>query len=698
MANILVTGGDGFLGSYVVEELLKDHDNHVTVLSNTPKKKKRHDAGFIDCDIRNKNGLLDKIKDFDIVYHIAGNIRTSKTDDKQLHYGINAIGTRNMLEACSRNGIKRFVFISTCEVYGNIRKEHIGEDEKIKPENDYARSKAQAEIYCGKCAKLKKMKVTIIRPSYIYGYGQSPERLFPKLIASALEKGGKINDNKKLGLSPDSGGYDFVYVKDAAKGIALLGQNGQEKHLEVYNISSGKFTSTKEVFDAVKELTGYKYNGYQQASSSKVNEKYSLLIEKAKKKGYAQKYSLRGGIADFIERYKMERGQAEDKRIKGWKIPLFRIYSDKKDIDAVSKVIKRGSSWAEGPEIRLFEKKMGSYIGSRFALAFNSGTSALHSLLLAHDVKGKDVIVPSFTFISTANAILLAGGKPKFAELEPETFGLDAEDVKKRINGSTKAIIAMHYMGFPSKDIGELRKIADDYNILLIEDAAEALGASINGKKAGTFGDSAIFSFCQNKVITTGEGGLMITKAEEIYRKCRLIRSHGRAETGEDYFSSVGNEDYVEIGYNYRMPTVLASLGISQLDKIEKIIGKRRKIVEFLDKSISKFDEITTPKKIKGHYQIYQMYPILLENEKIRNELQKYLVKKRIMSKVYFNPVHLKTVYREKYGYKRGDLPKTESISKRVLALPIYPDLSNKDMEYIASSINDFFNSKGGQI
>src|SRR3989338_152626 len=176
-----------------------------------------------------------------------------------------------------------------------------------------------------------------------------------------------------------------------------------------------------------------------------------------------------------------------------WKIPLFRIYSDKKDIDAVSKVIKRGFSWAEGPEIESFERKTASYLGSRFALAFNSGTSALHSLLLAHDVKGKDVIVPSFTFISTANAILLAGGKPKFAESEPETFGLDAGDVEKKINDNTKAIIAMHYMGFPSKDIGKLRKIADERNVLLIEDAAEALGASINGKKMGTFGDSAIF-------------------------------------------------------------------------------------------------------------------------------------------------------------------------------------------------------------
>lgn len=183
----------------------------------------------------------------------------------------------------------------------------------------------------------------------------------------------------------------------------------------------------------------------------------------------------------------------------------------------------------------------------------------------------------------------------------------------------------------------------------------------------------------------------MTTKTEEIYRKCKLIRSHGRAETGDNYFSSVGNEDYVEIGYNYRMPTVLASLGISQLNKIEKIIRKRRKIAKHLDKILSKLKEVTIPKKIKGHCQIYQMYPILLENEKIRNDLQRYLVKKQIMSKVYFNPVHLKSFYRRRYKYKEGYLPNTESLSKKVLTLPLYVSMSKGDLDYISRSVKEFF-------
>ncbi len=142
-----------------------------------------------------------------------------------------------------------------------------------------------------------------------------------------------------------------------------------------------------------------------------------------------------------------------------WKIPLFKTYSDEEDVEAVAKVLRRGTYWANGPEIEKFEKKIADYLGVKYALTFNSGTSALHTLLLAHDVKGKEVIVPSFTFIATANTVILAGGKPVFAESEPDTFGLDAEDVEKRITNKTKAIIPLHYGGFPSRDIEKLREI-----------------------------------------------------------------------------------------------------------------------------------------------------------------------------------------------------------------------------------------------
>jgi perosamine synthetase len=375
-----------------------------------------------------------------------------------------------------------------------------------------------------------------------------------------------------------------------------------------------------------------------------------------------------------------------------WKIPLFKIFSDEKDINAVNKVLKRGSSWAVGPEIEEFEKKISSFIGRKYALAYNSGTSALHCALEAIGIKGKEVIVPSFTFISGVTPVIMAGGKPIFAETETETFGLDSKDVIRKITPLTKAILAFHYGGIPSKDINKLRNICKEKKIFLIEDAAESIGSSIENIKVGSFGEIAMFSTCQNKVLPTGEGGILVMDSENLYQKCKLLRSHGRVEEQKDYFSNIKDNDYISIGYNYRMPSIIAALGISQYEKINWIISKRREIAKKFTKELSNIKQISCPKEILGHFQIYQMYTIKLPSKEIRDNLQINLSKKGIMSKVYFNPVHLKTIFIKKYGCKKGDLPITEDLSNRVLNIPLYPTMSEEESDYLLNSIKEFFN------
>jgi len=246
-----------------------------------------------------------------------------------------------------------------------------------------------------------------------------------------------------------------------------------------------------------------------------------------------------------------------------WKIPLFKTYWEEDDIESIAKVIRRGAYWAIGPEINKFEEEIANFVGVKYALVFNSGTSALHSVLLAHGITSGEVIVPSFTFIATPNSVLLSGAKPIFAEIESETYGLDIEDVKKRINKKTRAVIPIHYGGLACKDIKAIKEITEDYNILLIEDAAESLGSKIDGEMVGTFGQSAMFSFCQNKIITTGEGGVIVTNSRDMYEKMKLIRSHGREEKkSDDYFSTTKNMDYIQIGHNFRMSTMSAALGL----------------------------------------------------------------------------------------------------------------------------------------
>ena len=372
-----------------------------------------------------------------------------------------------------------------------------------------------------------------------------------------------------------------------------------------------------------------------------------------------------------------------------WKIPLFKIYWDEEDVEAVTEAIKAGMNWAVGSNVEKLEKMIAEYIGAKYCVVFNSGTSALHAALLAHGIgRGDEVIVPSFTFIATANAPLFVGAKPVFADIEEETYGLDSEDVKEKITEKTKAIIPIHYGGCPCK-IMELREIADDHNLILIEDAAESLGARIGDKKVGTFGNSAMLSFCQNKIITTGDGGALITDSKEIYEKLKLVRSHGRLET-QDYFSSTEYMDYITLGYNFRMSNIVAAIGIAQFKKVDKIIEMRRKNAEYLTARLKReIKQIITPASLEDYYQVYQMYTIRVDANS-RDEIMKYLADKGIMTKVYFSPVLLTHFYKNELGYA-CELPVTEEISSQVLTLPMYPTLTRGEIDYIVEEMKRFF-------
>ncbi|MBN1324545.1 MAG: DegT/DnrJ/EryC1/StrS family aminotransferase [Methanotrichaceae archaeon] len=368
-----------------------------------------------------------------------------------------------------------------------------------------------------------------------------------------------------------------------------------------------------------------------------------------------------------------------------WRVPLFKIYWDEDDIQGMSKAISSGMNWAVGPEVDALEGEISRFIGSPYCLTFNSGTSALHSALLAHGIgAGDEVIVPSFTFISTANAPIFVGARPVFGDIEEQTFGLDPEDVAERINSRTKAIIPIHYGGCPCR-IRELKELAEDHHLILIEDAAESFGADIDGRKVGTFGDSAMLSFCQNKVITTGEGGAVVTYSEELYGRMRMLRSHGRLETS-DYFSSGEILDYVALGFNFRMSNLIATLGRSQLKKAETIIAMRRKNAAYLNKMIGAFKEIDLPIPPAGYNHVYQMYTISIDN---RDQLMDHIARMGVMTKIYFSPVHMTTFYRDELKY-RCHLPVTERVSNRVLTLPMYPHLSQEELNLIVRGIEEF--------
>ena len=373
-----------------------------------------------------------------------------------------------------------------------------------------------------------------------------------------------------------------------------------------------------------------------------------------------------------------------------WRIPLYRIYTDEEDEKIVNKVIKRGDTWAIGHEIEEFENNLQEFVGVKHCVVVNSGTSALHAALLAHNIsKGDEVIVPSFSFISTANSVIFVQAKPVFADIEEQNCGLDPQSISDKITKNTQAVMPMDYSGQSCK-IFEIKAAIEDQNILLIEDAAESLGASVKGKKVGSISDCATFSFTGNKALTTGEGGAIVTNSDEIYEKLKLIRSHGRVDK-TDYFDNPLDPNYIDIGYNWRMPTMIAALGISQLAKFDKIIKMRQEHAKYLNQRLAKHSQIQTPNASEDYTHIYQMYTIRLENKQIRDSLREFLLKKKIFCKVYFNPIHLTAYYRSKFGLGTGMLPITEKISEQVLTLPLFPNMSSEEKTLLSDSIDEFF-------
>ena len=368
------------------------------------------------------------------------------------------------------------------------------------------------------------------------------------------------------------------------------------------------------------------------------------------------------------------------------KIWLFKSYSDENDIKAVSEVIKRGTWWVKGPDVEEFEKKVSERVGRQYGISFNSGTSALYANLLAYNVKGGEVIVPSYTFAATPNSVVAAGANPIFADIEEKSLGLDPEDVKRKISSNTKAIMPIHFAGDVCGEIKALREIADYHGILLIEDAAHSIGAKLRNEPVGSFGDSAMFSFCFNKIITTGEGGMIVTDSKELSEKLKLIRSHG--ETSE------GSKDYVTYGFNFRMSSMTAALGLSQFKKLDMLISRRREMASYLNERLKTIDEIKLPIPQEGHYHVYQLYNLQLKDKETRDGLMKYLEGKEIPTRITYKPMHLYTYYRDEYGWNEGDLPVTERIWKRILTLPFHPDLERDDLDFIVEMVKEFMETQ----
>lgn len=359
-------------------------------------------------------------------------------------------------------------------------------------------------------------------------------------------------------------------------------------------------------------------------------------------------------------------------------IPIAKPIIGHEEIKAVEDVLKSGML-AQGEVVKEFENAFSEYIGVKNSIAVSNGTVALDLALKALGIRqGDEVITPSFTFISTANAILFQGAKPVFADVDERTFNIDPDDVLEKITSKTKAIIGVHLFGHPF-DVKAIQEICEDHNLFLIEDCAQAHGAEYNGRKVGSFGIGC-FSFYPTKNMTTGEGGMITTDNDDIAETCKLLRNHGESKK---YY-------HVILGYNYRMTNIQAALGIVQLKRLEEFNEKRIRNAEYLNRHL-KVEGLITPHKERNVRHVYNQYVVKIENEfpMSRDEFMKYLQEKGIGCAVHYPmPIYKQPLYR-KLGFNDVKCPNAEDLSSKVLSLPVHPALTKEDLKYIVEVINN---------
>lgn len=379
--------------------------------------------------------------------------------------------------------------------------------------------------------------------------------------------------------------------------------------------------------------------------------------------------------------------QANHKKI----IPYGHQWIDEKDIQEVAKVLR--TDWiTQGPKVEEFEKAVARYCRAKYAVAVSSGTAALHAAYAAAGIKsGDEVITTPLTFAATAYTLSFLGGKPIFADIKENTLNINPTEIEKKITKKTKAICPVDFAGQPC-DYKEILKIAKKHRLLIVEDAAQALGAEYQGKKIGSFSDLTILSFHPVKTITTGEGGMVLTNNKDFYQKLKIFRHHGiikKPEKGGWYY------EIENLGHNFRITDFQCALGISQLKKINKFLKRRREIVAEYNKAFKGIKEIILPEEKKDRKSAWHIYIIQLCLEKLkvdRKGIFEAFQKEGIGVQVHYLPLHLQPFFKKKFGYKVGDFPIAEKYYKKAITLPLFPKMTDGDVRYIIRSVKSIIN------
>jgi len=678
---ILITGGSGLLGSNIARIAARDFEVYATYSSHPSQIPACH---FMPLDIRDRQQVLSLLKNIKpaVVIHTAGLVNVDYCEEHEEEARlINVDGTETITLAAKEIGAK-LIFISTDSVFDG-EKGMYTEADTPHPLTVYARTKLEAEQRVQKW-----LPDSIVARTVFYGWSLHSKQNLAEWVVNSLRAGREI-----------SMWTDAYFTPMLANNLAEVLLEMSRRNLSgIYHVAGSERCSKYAFGQEVARVFGLDEKLVKPAVISSAELRAhrprdpSLDTNKISGVVDARLLGIREGIAWFKELEPELKGRdSENKKLSPDPpkkfIPYGHQWLDDRDIAAVVDVLK--SDWiTQGDKVGEFERRVAEYCGAKYAVAVSSGTAALHAACaVAGITRGDEVITTPITFAATANAVVYCGGKPVFADIREDTLNIDPSEIRDRLTTMTKAILPVDFAGHPAA-LDEILSIAAEKNLIVIEDAAHALGAEYKGRRIGSIADMTILSFHPVKHITTGEGGMVLTSNPEFYEKLKIFRHHGIIRDIPDKGAW-----YYEIhhpGYNLRLTDFQCALGISQMNKLDSFIRRRREIATMYNRAFAEMREIITPVEKEDARAVYHIYVIKLAPERLktgRKGIFEALRKENIGVNVHYLPVHLHPYYRKNLGYKEGDYPKAEAYYERAITLPLFPKMSDEDVNYVIGAV-----------
>ena len=694
---ILITGVSGLLGNNLAY-YLKDTCPVLGLYGSHPVSIPGIRAA--GADILSLSSLKKHFTSFrpDTVIHCASLTNVDECERDQLTTrAVNVIGTRNVVQALRPQ--TRLVYISTDSVYDGA-KGGFKESGPVAPQNYYGISKFEGEL------EVLKRKGSLVLRTNIFGWNIRDKFSIAEWLLHELEAKRPVKGFKDAYFSS-------IYTMELARLLEAALKKGLSG---IYNCASRDACSKYEFACRLAERFGLDASLIKPISiddfgfSARRGKNLSLNTAALSRALGRHLPSIRDSIDRFYKDYKagipaaIKKENKPSARQARQVIPYGWHSIDDQDILSVVEVL-RSKHITQGPKIREFEEALCAYTGAKYAVCVSSGTAALHLACLAAGIaKGDEVITSAVTFVASANCVLYCSGKPVLADILPGTANIDPDQIRRKITSRTKALIPVHFAGAPC-DLKEIRAIARKHGLRVIEDAAHALGAEYQGSRIGScaYSDMTVLSFHPVKSITTGEGGAVLTNDVGLFERLCLLRNHGITKDRDKFTGGAGHPrddspwyyQMQELGFNYRITDIQAALGLSQLEKIDAFISRRRQIAGAYHRALSGLTALRLPAEQAGASSSWHLYVVQLTGTDgvaaERKKLFEYLHAHAIGAQVHYIPVYLHPYYQRRIGATCSDFPVANDYYSRCLTIPLYPRMSSGDIALTVETLKNYF-------